>query len=209
MTPFNVMIVDDQNMARLLFESYIKNDPRYHLVYALDTAELADIYTAKFKIDLIIMDVVMKTGISGLDAAERIKKNSPDTKIIIVTSMPEVSYIDRARVIGVEGFWYKELEQEALLSVCDRVMAGETVYPEKTPAVKLGFADSSEFTEREFAVLRELTTGCSDQEIAERLNISYNTVRSHISHMLDKTGFTSRTALAIQARISGLVIPET
>ena len=65
------------------------------------------------------MDVVTRGGESGLDAAERIKRTFPQMKIIIVTSMPECSYLSRAREIGVESFWYKEEQRESLLDVMD------------------------------------------------------------------------------------------
>lgn len=66
------------------------------------------------------MDVVTENGESGLNAAEVIKKKFPQIKIIIVTSMPEYSYIKRAKQIGVEGFWYKETNEEAILKVMEK-----------------------------------------------------------------------------------------
>ena len=88
----------------------------------------------------------------------------------------------------------------------NRVMAGETVYPDSTPEIKIGAARSTEFTERELEVLRELTSGDPDADIAQRLNMSVWTVRTHVRHLLEKTGFESRTRLAVEARESGLVI---
>ena len=146
--------------------------------------------------------------VSGLEAAKRIKKVSPKTKIIIVTSMPEVSYIKRAREIGVESFWYKEASREPILSVMDRTMAGESVYPDSAPVLTLGNAKSVEFTPKELEVLREMTMGLTNSAIAEKLFIDVTTVKSHVTHMLQKTGFQNRTELAIQARVSGLVIGE-
>ena len=93
-----------------------------------------------------------------------------------------------------------------MLEVMDRTMAGESIYPDMTPVLKLGLADSLEFTARELEVLRELTSGEIDDVIAQRLNISVYTVKKHIKSMFQKTGFTSRTQLAVMARESGLVI---
>lgn len=206
--PVKVLIVDDQKMSRQLFESFVNHSDRYELVYALDSASEADAYPARFQIDLILMDVVMKSGMNGLEAAERIKKNYPDIKIIIVTSMAETAFLDKAKAIGVDSFWYKETDQETILSVMDRTMAGESVYPDKPPVVKLGLCDSTEFTERELEVLRVLATGCSDEEIAEKLSISVTTVRTHITHMRDKAGYKSRMELALNALRTGIVVPE-
>jgi two-component system vancomycin resistance associated response regulator VraR len=205
---WNVLIVDDQNTSRHLIEMVVESSDRYSVLKAIPLAKMADIYALTLPVDLIIMDIVMAEGPSGLEAAEKIKKSKPQVKILLVTSMPEVSFMERAREIGVDSFWYKEIEEQPLLNVMDRTMAGEQVYPDSPPSVKLGLADNSEFTDRELEVLRILTTGCPDQEIAARLNISFSTVRTHINHMLDKTGFETRTELAIHARLSGIVIPD-
>ena len=92
------------------------------------------------------------------------------------------------------------------MSVLDRTMQGETVYPEISPQLKIGEAFSREFTELELKILRELTSGDTDEEIAGHLNLSIWTVRKYVKTMLEKTGFKSRTQLAVTARESGLVI---
>lgn len=208
MRKYRVMIVEDQAMTRHLLEMFIKSSKKYELVFSLDNASLADVYCAGKKIDLVLMDVLMERGDNGLYAAERIKKHHPETKIILVTSMPECSYIKRARQIGVESFWYKEASQEAILSIMDRTMAGESVYPEQTPVLQIGHAKSTEFTERELDVLREMTKGITNAAIAKNLGIREETVKVHIKHLLGKTGLSSRTDLAIKARVSGLVISD-
>lgn len=201
-----VMIVDDQFVSRQLFEMYLKSSDKYELVYAVESAAFADTFVLKKPIDLVLMDILMTDGSNGLDAAARIKKNRPDIKIIAVTSMPEASWLERAREIGIESFWYKEASEDTILEVMDRTMAGESVYPDSTPRVRIGLADSGEFTERELEVLRIMTTGVSNAVIAQKLDISENTVKSHIRHMMEKTGCESRTELAIEARVSGIVI---
>lgn len=201
-----VMVVDDQLVSRRLFEMYVKSSEQYELVYTVESAAFADAFVLKTSIDLVLMDILMDDGSNGLDAAHRIKKNCPGIRIVAVTSMPEVSWMSRAREIGIESFWYKESSRESILNIMDRTMAGESVYPDELPKVSLGLADSSEFTEREFEVLRIMTTGVSNAAIAERLNISEHTVKNHIRHMMEKTGYKSRTELAIEARVRGIVI---
>ena len=203
------MIVDDQFVARQLFEMYVKSSEKYEMVYAVESAAFADTFVLKNDIDLVLMDILMNDGSNGLEAAARIKKNRPDIKIIAVTSMPEASWLKKAREIGIESFWYKETSQETILEVMNRTMAGESVYPDSTPKVKLGHIDSGELTERELEVLRIMTTGVSNAAIAKKLGITENTVKNHIRHMMEKTGCTSRTALAIEARVSGVVVHLT
>ena len=143
---------------------------------------------------------------SGLEAAAKIKKIYPKKKIIIVTSQPECDFVERARKSGVESFWYKDPSAEHLLDVMDRTMRGESVYPDKLPVLQIGLATSEEFTARELEVLRELTSGDTDDEIAKRLHISIHTVKKYVKTLLQKTGFTTRTQLAVMARESGIVI---
>lgn len=201
-----VMIVDDQYIARQLFEMYIKTSERYEMVMQVETAAKAAEIVKTIPVDLVLMDILMGEGINGLDAAAMVKQINPKIKIIAITSMPEVSWLKKARECGIESFWYKESSRETILEVMDRTMAGESVYPDQAPSVKLGMADSHEFTERELEVLRLMTTGVSNAAIGEALHISESTVKNHIHRMLEKTGCGSRTELAIEARIRGIAI---
>ena len=204
----NVMIVEDQAMPRQLFEAIIKSQPNLNLAVSIDNAAIADICCARHNIDLVLMDVVTKNGASGLLAAEKIKEANKKVKIVIVTSMPECSYVERAKKIGVEGFWYKDFSREPVLALIERVLNGEQVYPDEKPEVPLGLAKSSELTARELEILREMTGGFTNAEIAEKLGISEKRVRNHVTNMLEKTGFRSRTELAVRARETGIVIRD-
>ena len=205
---YRVLIVDDYMMPRIVFEHAIKGSKKYELAASLPSAEEAVEYCEENPVDLILMDVVMVNGLSGMDAARRIKETHPEIKIILVTSMPEVSFLQRAKEIGVDSFWYKEVQELPILNVMDRTMAGENVYPENTPETMLGNIPSSELTPRELDVLRELTGGLTNQEIAEKLNVSVQAVKMHVTNMLQKTGYQSRLELALHARIEGIVIKE-
>ena len=202
----NVLIVEDDPMARKLIEIYIKNSENYNHVQSLESAALAEFCCSTKKIDVILMDVCTAMNASGLDATEKIKKNFPSIKVIIMTSQPECSFIDRAREVGVDSFWYKSSNEEELMSVIERTMMGERVYPESTPSLKLGDTLSEEFSNHEIAVLRELVAGEPDAVIAEKLYISLRTVKGYVQSMREKTGFRNRTELAVRARESGLVI---
>lgn len=202
-----VMIVDDSRVARELFEMYIKNSDNCSLVRVEESAMFADTFLkTNIDIELVIMDILMNDGSNGLEAAAKIKKIRPDIKIVAVTSMAESSWLRRAREIGIESFWFKETSKETIMDVINRTIAGESVYPDSTPRVKIKLAGSEELTEGELKVLRLMTAGMPNAEIARRLNISESTVKSHIHNMLEKTGCENRTVLAIEARISGIAI---
>ena len=137
---------------------------------------------------------------------DNLKKNHPEIKILMVTSQPECDFIHRAKAAGVDSFWYKEPSSEVILDLIERTMNGEHIYPDSTPHRKIGEALSTEFTEQELKILRELTSGDTDEEIAANLHLSIWTVRKYVKIMLEKTQFKSRTQLAVAARESGLVI---
>lgn len=201
-----VMIVDDQFTSRQLFDLYIKQSESFETVRMVESASEVIAHLNSTQVDLILMDILMNDSSNGLDAAASVKKLRPDIKIIAVTSMAEVSWLKRAREIGIDSFWFKDASKETILSVMDRTMAGESVYPDSPPLVRLSCAASNEFTERELDVLRCMTKGMSNAAIGKKLGMSENTVKTHIQHMLDKTGYENRTELAIEARISGAVV---
>lgn len=145
--PYNVLIVEDQMMPRQLLEIFINSSEHYALVASISNASLAIRFCRSQKIDLILMDVMTEFGANGLDASEEIKKEFPNIRIVIVTSMPEATWLDRAKKIGVDSFWYKETESAPILEVMDRTMAGEHIYPDKPPCrrkteCKRGSSDS-------------------------------------------------------------------
>ena len=197
---YNVLIVEDDPMARKLLEIFVATSDNYHLVPSLDSAAMVELYCMTNHVDLVLMDVCTSMDANGIEAAVKLKKNYPQIKIIIMTSQPEYSYIDQARKIGVESFWYKEPTAEALLKMMDRTMAGESIYPDSAPVIRLGAALSEDFTERELEVLRELVSGKTDAAIAESLCLSVTRVKQHIQHIREKTQFANRTELAVRAR---------
>ena len=203
---YKVLIVDDQKMVRQMFETAVNSSPDYEIAGMAQTAEEAVRSCLEQKIDLVLMDVVLGIGMDGLDAAKEIKQKCPDVKILLVTSMPEGTYISRAKEIGVESFWHKEVQEQPLLEIMNRTMAGGSVYPETMPAIQFGRIVSTDLTDTEMSVLRELMSGASNKEIGKRLYMSESTVKRHIAEMLAKTGFKSRLQLAIEARGGGLVI---
>ena len=203
---YKVLIVDDQKMVRQMFETAVNSSPAYEVAGMAQTAEEAVGLCIETNADLVLMDVVLGIGMDGLDAAKEIKQKCPEVKILLVTSMPESTYISRAKEIGVESFWYKEVQEQPLLEIMDRTMAGGSVYPETMPAIRFGNIVSTELTDTETALLRALMSGASNKEIGEKLYMSESTVKRHIAEMLAKTGFKSRLQLAIEARGGGLVV---
>ena len=204
-----VVVADDQNISRGFFEMYVRAAVRYRLLAGLRTAREAVAYVEEHETDLLILDVMMQDGMDGLTAAEAIKRKHPEIRIILTTSASETSWEEKARAIGIESFWYKEYDSHSLIEIMDRTMNGESVYPGDAPRVPFGAVTRADLTDRELDVLRELTGSLTNEEIAERLNISANTVKRHIQNIMEKTGFESRLDLAMNAKALGLVVHDS
>ena len=203
-----VVVVDDQYLARGFFEGLVRMSERYELAASLSGAEQAVAFCDEHPADLIVMDVMMKRGLDGLTCARSIKASHPEVKIILTTSTAEAEWIDRARRAKIDSFWFKEYSEISLTEVMERTMRGESVYPDSLPNPEFGDARKADLTEREQAVLRELTRNSTNEEIAQRLGVSANTVRTHIQHMLEKTGYKNRIDLAVNAKALGVVVHE-
>lgn len=206
---YRVLVADPSLIARQAFESMVDSSEQFQWIASVGSPAAAVEYLSQnHEADIILMDIINKNGrVDGLTAVKKLRRDWPKLRILLVTSLPEVSLVRRAGEAGADSFWYKEEQEEPLLSVMQRTMKGESVYPKKMPVVNLGNAVSIELTERETDVLRELTDGASNQEIARRLKITVRTVKMHITCMMQKTGFRSRLELALQAQASGIVIP--
>ena len=201
-----VMIVEDQPMVRLAMEQYLASGKCYQTVASISNAAMAEAVCRKCGADLILMDICTEEDESGLDAAKKIKKALPWVKIVMITSMVEFGFLEKAKEAGADSFWYKDATPEELLAVMDRTMEGESVYPDTTPEVMVGTAKSCEFTRAEIEVLRLVVEGKSYKRIAENLGISHETVKWHISNMLRKTNFDSKTKLAVAVTQKNLII---
>lgn len=165
----SVLIVEDQRMPRENMEHLVEDSGRYRRVASLSTAEMALAQCARH----------------------------PETKVIIITSMVEESYLKRAKAAGAESFWYKDVSPESLLEVMDR-----------TPETRLGQVSSTQLTPREIEVLRLVCEGLEYEEIAAELGISSRTVKRFVSSLLEKTGYSNRTRLAIAVTKKNFILPH-
>lgn len=201
-----VLVVDDRRMARQLFETIIVSSGRYTLAGSLDSSRGAAEICREREAEIVLLRMVFSDGSFGLDLVGKFREKCPDAKLVVVTSVPEVSFPERAWEAGVDSFWYEETPDQPLLTLMELTMEGKRIFPKKTPPLMLGNLSSNELTAEELQVLREMTTGASNVEISEKLHISERSIKRYITSLLKRTGFRNRTILAINARVSGLVI---
>ena len=202
----NVLIVEDQKMAQENMEAIIKTNENYTLAGIIPNAADAELFCMRGGVDLILMDVCTARDESGIEACAVIKKKFPKIKVIVVTSMAEHTFIEKARAARADSFWYKDASHGELISVMDRTMAGEGIFPDKTPEVKLGLTTSYELTQSELDVLRALMQSTSDEDAANMLGCTKANIRWHLGKILDKTGYRTRMELLIAVAQKNLII---
>ena len=151
--------------------------------------------------DVILMDVVMPD-MTGIEATAEIKVENPDARILILTSFSTEDKLVSAIKAGALGYLLKDAQPDDLFHAIRSVYRGQLTLP---PEMALDLLQASKqpdelessLTERENEVLLAVAEGLSNQEIAQKLNIGTNTVRTHISSLLRKLELTNRTQLAI------------
>ena len=203
-----VLIVEDQALASSYLISCVEKCADCEVACALTCAETAPQKCDGDGIALVLMDICTERDSDGLAAAEKIKKRHPSIKVVMVTSMLEGRFLDRAKQIGADSFWYKDAPSEDLVSVIEGTLAGKAYWPDSTPHVQLGRALSCDLSDQELETLRLLCEGNSNAEIAEKLNIAESSVRTYINRMLTKTGYESRNRLVIAAVSKRLIVPR-
>ena len=152
------------------------------------------------KPDVVIMDVRMP-GMDGLEATKILTEKVPETAVLIFTAYSERSLLGRGLDSGAKGYILKEAPHQTLLKAIDKVVAGDGfVDPALMPAF-LGDARDEMLTGREREILQLLADGMSNADVAARLFISQETVKSHVRHILTKLEADTRThAVAIALR---------
>ena len=207
MTMRKILIVEDQALARAYLCSCVEKCTDCEVAGTLSRADAALQRCNEGPIDLILMDICTESDSDGLAAAESIKKIYPQIKIVMVTSMLEGRFLDRAKKIGADSFWYKDSPSGDLVGVIEGTLSGKHFWPDGVPSVRLGNTLSCELSDREIETLRLLCEGKTNAEIAVKLNVGEASVRTYINRMLEKTGYTNRNRLMIAAVGKRMVVP--
>jgi len=155
--------------------------------------------------DLVLMDACTDNNESGIAAAAEIRAQCPAIKIVIMTGMPEITYMDSSKKAGVDSFLYKNVRSEILLATIRSTMEGYGTFPKEAPSVLPG---KLSFTDKEIAVLRLVCEAKSRKEIARELAMSEGSVKAVISDILDKTGYDSILKFAVFAVSKGYIKPN-
>ena len=194
------LIVDDHEVVREGLRLSLSRSPHIRVVGEAPDGATAIALAERRKPDVVIMDVRMP-GMDGLEATKQISEQTPDTAVLIFTAYSERSLLSRGLESGAKGYILKEAPHETLLRAIEKVAGGETyVDPALMPAF---FTKDREdmLTSREREILKLLADGMSNADVAGKLYISQETVKSHVRHILTKLEADTRThAVAIALR---------
>jgi len=214
--PISILIVDDHEVVRKGIRSYLDTLSDYRVVGEASTGEEAIHIVEEFIPDVVLMDLIMP-GMDGVETTRRIKKISPRTQVVVLTSFHEDSHIFPALKAGATSYILKDMKMEKLVESLKRAVAGEvTLHPLVAKRVLQNFQGDdpdeqplyAELTDREQEVLRLIANGLSNGEIAGKLVISENTVKGHVSNILSKLHLADRTQVAVFAWQKGIVRRE-
>ncbi len=208
-----VLLVDDHSMVRIGLKAYFSTLPDIQVVAEAGSGEEAVQLAAQFAPDVVLMDLLMP-GMDGVEATRQVKKVSPRTQVIVLTSYHDDEHIFPAIRAGALSYVLKDIDPDELANAIRRAHAGEAVLNPRVAArlVKEMHGDReeavnpfNELTDRELDVLRQIAAGKSNHEIGEALYISEKTVKSHITNILNKLHLADRTQAAVFAWQEGIV----
>jgi DNA-binding NarL/FixJ family response regulator len=206
-----LLIADDHDVIRSGLKSMLSGT-EVKVVAEVATGQEAVKYAVENQVDVVLMDVRMPDG-DGLTALGRIKLDKPDQPILMFSQFDNPTYIARAVALGANGYLSKDCTREQLIAAVRTAAGGENTWTREelrrvtgalaTPRIT---ADVEvPLTQRESEVLRQLANGLTNKQIAEALQVSYETVKEHVQHVLRKIGVSDRTQAAVWAVRKGLV----
>jgi len=213
-----IVVADDHEVIRAGFAALLDTQPDFTVVgTASDGAEAVKI-SRELRPDVVLMDVRMP-GTDGIEATRQLTADANGPHVIILTTFDLDEYVYDALRTGASGFLLKDVTGERLFDAVRVVAAGEALlapavtrrliseFARLRPAAPAPPAAVAELTPRETEVLRLLAEGLSNPEIADRLVITEETVKTHVSRVLRKLALRDRAQAVVLAYESGLVRP--
>jgi DNA-binding NarL/FixJ family response regulator len=206
-----LLIADDHQVVRTGLKHLLEGTD-ISVVAEAESGEEAVRLALGTNVDLVILDVRMDKG-DGLSALGRIKLEKPQLPVLMFSTYDNPTYVARSVALGAGGYLLKSVSAETLIDAIRRITAGENIWtrdelrrvtgalatPRMTSDVEVPL------TQRESEVLQQLALGLTNKEIALALNISYETVKEHVQHILRKVGVSDRTQAAVWAVRKGVV----
>jgi DNA-binding NarL/FixJ family response regulator len=202
----NVLIVDDHPVVvEGLRKLFCESDKNFSCAIAYSVAETIKALKV-FTPDIILLDINLPDG-NGIDLCKNILSEYPKTKILALSSFADRSFISRMLENGANGYLLKNSTEEEIFEAVNEVLAGKTHMGSDVSEImnKKNSSDSFKLTRREIEVLKLIAEGLTNQEIADKLFISFQTVDSHRKNLFKKLDARNRASLINIAMQNGLI----
>lgn len=212
----NILIVEDHELTRFGLKTAFESCDFVENIFEAESAETAFEIIAKNEINLIIMDLGLP-GIDGIEATQKIKSNNNEIKIVILTSHNDEQEVFNSLKAGANAYCSKEINPKRLVQVVSSVLDGAAWFDPSISHIVLEAAKKSGtettskperdygLTSREAQILKLITEGCSNIEIANTLFVSINTTKAHVASILQKLEVDDRLQAALKALKERLV----
>lgn len=200
----NVLVVDDHALLRTGVANIINLEADLHVIAEASNGLEAVEAFVRYRPDVTLLDLRMPV-MEGVEAVRQIRERDPQAKVIVLTTYDTDDDISRALKAGAKAYVLKDISADGLIACIHDVLAGHT-YLAPAAAAKLAEGVTRvQLTPRELAALRLMADGKANKEIAGELGISERTVKTHLGHLFEKLGVTSRTEAVKIATRRGLV----
>ena len=209
-----ILLVDDHQVVRQGVRAFLDTQADFSVIAEAESGDEALRLADQHVPDVILMDLVLPGDVDGVEATRQVKRRSPRTQVVVLTSYHEDEYIFPAIRAGALSYVLKDIGPKELADVIRKAARGEAVLHSRVAARLIqeiqGRRDLStnpftELSDREMEVLRLIAAGSSNAEIAEQLVISEKTVKGHVSNILSKLHLADRTQAAVYAWREGIV----
>ena len=201
-----IIIIEDQALLNNMIKKTLSND--YEIVSTCTSAKDMMTLYKKYTPDLILTDVVTAGGANGIKYAKEIKeKYKNKVKILAITGVPEITFLNKAKEYNLDGLIYKDIDSESLLFSIKEVLNGYTLFPDNYAYNK----DNEKFknlSDKEIKIIKYLCEAKDREEIAEALNITLGTLKNYITNILTKLDFDSISKLTIFCLSNGYIVPN-
>jgi DNA-binding NarL/FixJ family response regulator len=222
-SPIRVLLVDDQHLVRIGFRMILADEPDIEVVGDAPDGRAALDAVARLHPDVVVMDLRMPN-MDGVEATRRLASGTTDgaaPRVLILTTFDADEYVLEALRAGASGFLLKDVPPAEFVSAIRLIAAGDALLApsvtrrlldrlrDRLPVSSDGERDERlrDLTDRELEVLGLIARGMSNREIAETLVLAEPTVKTHVSHVLDKLGLRDRAQAVVLAYEAGLVRP--
>ncbi len=206
------MLVDDHPVVRQGMRGALENLDNFIIVGEADNADDAISAIEMLDPDLVLLDIRIKGGRSGIDVANELRKLRPNLKIVALTNHAQEPYLRAMIEAGVDGYLLKDTPPSEIVKSITKVVQGESVYSESlgevTPNAYITSEAGGDLSSIEAEVLQMVADGATNQSIAQDLSMDQKTVQMHLARSFAKLGVPDRDAAIMKAADEGLIVVE-